>query len=147
MRLIGLAVVLSLGLTLAPLAAEGQAATKAPRVGFIFSGPVAPRMHLWNAFREGLRDLGYVEGQNIVIEFRAPQREGDPVDSLAAELVRLKVDVIVAPTDAATQAAQRATRTIPIVLIRPRRHLLRPARPGRKTSTARLPGLAEMACR
>ncbi len=111
------AMLLVLALLLAPPAAGAQPATKVPRVGFISAGPVAPRIHLWNAFRHGLRDLGYVEGQNIVFEFRAVEREGDPVDSLAAELVRLKVDVIVAATDAVVQAAQRATRTIPIVMI------------------------------
>jgi len=117
MRLIGLAVILTLSLTLAPLAVHAQQATKIPKVGMIFPGPIAPRVHLRNAFREGLRDLGYVEGQSIVFEFRAPEREGDPYDGLAAQLVRLKVDVIVAVTDAVAQAAQRATQTIPIVLI------------------------------
>ena len=111
------AMFLVLALLLAPPATEAQPATKVPRVGVIFSSPLAPRIHLWNEFRQGLRELGYVEDQNIVFEVRAVEREGDPVDGLAAELVRLKVDVIVAPTDAATQAAQRATRTIPIVLI------------------------------
>ena len=118
MRLIGLAVVLAVSLTLAPLAAQAQQAAKVPRVGFISAAPLPPRMHLWNAFREGLRDLGYVEGQNIVFELRAPEREGDPFDGLTAELVRLKVDLIVAAgADAVVQSAQRATRTIPIVMI------------------------------
>jgi putative ABC transport system substrate-binding protein len=66
----------------APLAAEAQQAPKVPRVGFISAAPLTPRMHLWNAFREGLREFGYVEGQNIVFELRAPEREGDPFDGL-----------------------------------------------------------------
>ena len=69
------------------------------------------------ALREGLRELGYVEGQNIAIEWRWAQGKSERFPGLAAELVQLDVDIIVAATDAAVQAAQRATRTIPIVMV------------------------------
>jgi ABC-type uncharacterized transport system substrate-binding protein len=95
----------------ASLPATGQQSGKVPHVGYLSSGAGYP----FDAFREGLRDLGYVDGRNIVIERRSA--EGDPqrLPELAAELVRLRVDVIVTATTAATQAAQRATSTIPIV--------------------------------
>jgi putative ABC transport system substrate-binding protein len=74
-------------------------------------------LHLWEAFRQGLRELGYVEGQNLVIEYRYAEGRDDRLADLAAELVRLKVDVIVAVAGAAaTRAVQHATRTIPIVM-------------------------------
>ena len=73
-------------------------------------------MHQWDAFRQRLRDLGYVEGQNIVLEIRAPEREGASFDGLVADLIRLNVDVIVASGVAAILAAKRATSTIPIVM-------------------------------
>jgi putative ABC transport system substrate-binding protein len=68
------------------------------------------------AFRQGLRELGYVERKNIVIEWRYGQEKPDRVSELAAELVRLKVDVIVSGGNSATQAAKKATNTIPIVM-------------------------------
>ncbi len=118
MRLIGFAVVLAVGLTLVPLGtAAAQPPEKVPRVGYLnpgsLSDPVSQRR--LEAFRQGLRDLGYVEGQNIAIESRwAEGKYRYP--ALAADLVRLKVDVIVAQGGAATQAVQQATRTIPIVM-------------------------------
>ena len=68
------------------------------------------------AFRQGLRELGYVEGQNLVIEYRYAEGRDERLPDFAAELVRLKVDVIVAGGAAAIRAAQHATRTIPIVM-------------------------------
>ena len=73
-------------------------------------------MHLWNAFREGLRELGYVEGHNITLGIRSPEQGPEQLPALAADLVRLKVDVIVATATPGIGAAQRATRTIPIVM-------------------------------
>jgi putative ABC transport system substrate-binding protein len=102
-----------LALIAVPLAAEAQAAGKVPRVGVLmftdaalFQGP----------FRQGLRDHGYVEGQNIVVEWRAAEGRADRAATLAAELVQLNVDVIVATWSPAVQAAKNATTTIPIVM-------------------------------
>ena len=70
----------------------------------------------YEAFRQGLRELGYVEGKNIVIEYRYAEEKLDRLPALAAELVRLKVDVIVTAGPSATRAAKEATNTIPIVM-------------------------------
>src|SRR6266566_2908611 len=112
MRLIGL--VLALGLTLAPLAAEAQEAAKIARIGWLTFN-VAPNPHLREAFRQGLRDLGYVEGRNLVNEYRDAEGKPDRLPALAAELVALKVDVIVAGGTLQALAAKQATRTVPIV--------------------------------
>jgi putative ABC transport system substrate-binding protein len=77
---------------------------------------VAPRAHLFEAFRQGLRDLGYTEGQNIAIELRSAEGQFEKLPELAAELVRLPVDVIVTATTPASLAAKQATTTIPIVM-------------------------------
>jgi len=99
----------------APLAAEAQQAAKAPRIGFLGFN-LATNPHLHEAFRQGLRDLGYVEGRNLVIEYRDAEGKYERLPALAAELVALKVDVIVTGggTNAAL-AAKQATKTIPIV--------------------------------
>jgi putative tryptophan/tyrosine transport system substrate-binding protein len=112
MRLIGLAVVLTLGLMLAPLAAEGQQAKKVPRIG-VLTGPVDPGVE---AFRQGLRELGYVESKSITIEHRSAEGKLDRLPDLAAELVRLKVDVIVGSGNLTITALKEATETIPIVI-------------------------------
>ncbi len=106
-----LAATLALGLLAAPLAAPAQQAPgKTARIG------VLGRVSLpFDAFREGLRELGYVEGQNIAIEYRFADGKDERLPGLAAELVRLKVDVIVAVSPPATEAAKQATSTIPIV--------------------------------
>jgi ABC-type uncharacterized transport system substrate-binding protein len=115
MRLIGLAVVLAVSLILAPLAAEAQQAPKEPRIGYLSAGALTTAPTFENAFRQGLRELGYVEGRNIAIEYRWAEGKYERLLELAAELVRLKVDVILAVTTPAAQAAKAATRTIPIV--------------------------------
>jgi len=115
MRLIGLAVIFALSLTLAPLAAEAQQAGKMPRIG-VLSGPRSANLARIKAFREGLGELGYVEGKSIVIEWRFLEDKGDRLPALAVELTRLKVDVLVAFGPASTQAAKEATNTIPIVM-------------------------------
>src|SRR6266487_2919956 len=103
------------GLFAAPLAAWAQqAGKKIYRIGFVWDSP-AVWPHALEGFRQGLRDLGWVEGQNIVVEYRWAEGRFDRLPGLAEELVRLKVDVIVAPTSIYTGAAQRATSTIPIV--------------------------------
>ena len=103
----------------APLGmATAQPPQKVPRVGYLKGGSASdPLRQRWlEAFRQGLRELGYVDGQNIAIESRWTEGEDDRLPALAADLVRSKVDVIVADTGAATRAAQQATRTIPIVM-------------------------------
>jgi putative ABC transport system substrate-binding protein len=109
-------VILTLVILAMPLAATAQQTGKVYRIGCIPGGLLAPRAHQWDAFRQALRELGWVEGQNIILEFRPPVREGDPYDDLAAELVRLKVDVIVATGTRAVRATKHATSTIPIVM-------------------------------
>jgi putative tryptophan/tyrosine transport system substrate-binding protein len=118
MRLIGFAVVLIFSLVLAPLAAEAQPAAKVYRIGLLGSlPPTAPgASRIWEGFFQGLQELGYVEGQNILIEGRFYGDRTERLPALAAELVRLKVDVIVAQGPPAPEAAQRATSTIPIVM-------------------------------
>ena len=114
MQLIWLAVVLNL--TLAPLAAEAQQAGQAARIGYLAANlTVSP--HMTEAFRQGLRDLGYVDGRSVVIEYRDAEGKYDRLPARAAELVALKVDVIVAADTPAALAAKQATRTLPIVFI------------------------------
>jgi putative ABC transport system substrate-binding protein len=98
----------------APLAAEAQQAAKAARVGFLSSNLAGDRRSP-KEFLQGLRDLGYVEGRNVVIESRDAEGKLDRLPELAAELVALKVDVIVAPSTPAALSAKQATRTVPIV--------------------------------
>src|SRR5712692_6251767 len=114
MRLIGLAVVLGLSL-LAPLTAEAQQAGKIARIGYL-SSDLAASPDLREAFLQGLRDLGYVEGRNLVIEYRDAEGKFERLPALAAELVALKVDVIVAGGTPQALAAKQATKTIPIVV-------------------------------
>src|SRR5438445_6181555 len=102
------------GFLAAPLAAEAQQAAQIARIGYLTSSP-AGNLHAPEAFLQGLRDLGYVEGRNIVIETRDAEGKPERFPALAAELVALKVDVIVAPPTAAAVAAKQATKTIPIV--------------------------------
>ncbi|MGH7893853.1 MAG: ABC transporter substrate binding protein, partial [Candidatus Binatia bacterium] len=104
------------GLLAAPLVAGAQQATKIPRIGLLspFSPSDAARWH--QAFRQGLRELGWVEGTTISIEYRFAEGKRDRLPPLAAELVRLKVDIIFVDTTSAALAAQSATKDIPIVL-------------------------------
>jgi putative ABC transport system substrate-binding protein len=97
-----------------PLAAEAQPAAKIARIGYL-AGNLAAAPRLEEALRHGLRDLGYVEGRNVVIEYRDAEGKPERLPALAAELVALKVDVIVAPNTPQALAAKQATRTLPIV--------------------------------
>jgi putative ABC transport system substrate-binding protein len=100
-----------------PLAARAQQAGGTAKIGLLWPGdapPVSPRME---SFRQGLRALGFVDGQNIAIELRYAQRGTQQLPELAAELIRLKVDVIFAAGDLAPKVAQQATETIPIVAV------------------------------
>ena len=96
--------------------AQAQQQAKIPRIGFLgstsFSGNPARR----EAFRQGLRELGYVEGKTIDVEWRFAEGKAERLPGLAAELVRLKVDVIVTGGSAVTRAAKAATLTIPIIM-------------------------------
>jgi putative ABC transport system substrate-binding protein len=105
------------GLLAAPLAAGAQPAGRIPRIGFL--SPVEPAaIRSWfEAFGQGLRELGYVQGQNIAIEYRSADGRYERLPGLAAELVRLKVDVVVAGAPPAHVAAKQATSTIPIVFL------------------------------
>ncbi len=109
-------VILALGIQAAPLPAEAQQPARAPRIGYLISGSPPAWSSRLHAFREGLRHLGYVEGQTIQLELRFAQGRLDRLLPLAAELVRLPVDVIVASGDASVRAARQATGTIPIVV-------------------------------
>jgi putative ABC transport system substrate-binding protein len=96
--------------------AQAQQAVKVPRIGYLTAGSLSAQSARIEAFRQGLREIGYVEGKNIVIEYRYAEGKFDRIPSLAAELVRLKVDVIVTAGPLPTHAAKEATTTIPIVM-------------------------------
>jgi putative ABC transport system substrate-binding protein len=97
-----------------PLAARAQQ-PKVPTIGALVIGNISPEQ-FWREFRQGLRDLGYIEGQNIRFEFRSAEGHLDRLPELAAELVRLKVDIIVTWFTPTALAAKQATREIPIVM-------------------------------
>jgi ABC-type uncharacterized transport system substrate-binding protein len=105
------------GLLVAPLVGEAQQAATVPRIGFLTMIDLAAAPHAPEAFRQGLRDLGYIEGRNVVIEYRDAEGKSERLPALAAELVRLKVDIIVAEATQGVAAAKTATETIPIVMI------------------------------
>lgn len=107
----------TLGLLAVPLAADAQPAGKVYRIGYLGqSNPVAARAGV-DALRKGLREHGWVEGRNLVIEFRWAEGQLDRLPALAAELVAARVDLIVASADQPTLAARSATTTIPIVML------------------------------
>jgi putative tryptophan/tyrosine transport system substrate-binding protein len=109
-RTIGLLVILAVGLMM-PLAADAQQAKKVPRIGIMeYSAS-------WEPFLQGLRDLGYTEGQTIAIEYRHAEGKSDRLAEVASQLVRLQVDVIMTWGTPATLAAKQATQTIPIVML------------------------------
>jgi putative tryptophan/tyrosine transport system substrate-binding protein len=95
--------------------AEAQQPTKIPRVGILPPGPMSERKHLWAAFNQGLRDLGYVEGQNIALILPSTDVKPERLPQHADEMVNRNVDIIVAAGTAAVRAAKEATKTIPIV--------------------------------
>jgi putative ABC transport system substrate-binding protein len=107
------------GVLAPPLAAEGQQAGKVYRIGYLSAGGPAPlnTPDAFKDFKDALRGLGYVEGKNLFIDYRFAEGRFDRLPDLAAELVRLKVDIIVTIPTQATAAAKKATETIPIVMI------------------------------
>src|SRR3989442_14746840 len=116
MRRIGLAVVLTLSLTLAPLAAWAQNTAKVPRIGVLVPAePESSNEPNVAAFRRGLRDLGYIDGQNIAVEYRWAHGQAARYSTLAAELVRLDLHLILIGSGAALLAARNGTQTPPDV--------------------------------
>ena len=130
------------GLLAAPLAAEAQQAGKVYRIGMLETRSTALNAANVDAFRQGMRELGYKEGQNLEIVYRSSDGRDERFPSLASELVRLKVDLILTRGTPAALAAKSATRTIPVVMaaswrscrIRPRRQ---PRAPGRECHGAK----------
>ena len=111
-------VIVTLSILAAPIVTHPQPAGKVYRIGLLYSSPASPAsMSSLEAFRQGLRDLGYAEGQHIVLEPRWAKGSEARLHELAAELVQLPVDVLVPGGTRATLAAQHATRTIPIVML------------------------------
>ena len=115
-RGLALSIALLLDGLFSPVAAEAQQVAKVPRVGYLAPNLDGNR-HANEAFRQGLRDLGYIEGRNVVIEYRDDEGKIERLPGLAAELVALKVDVIVAGATPHALAAKHATRTLPIVFV------------------------------
>jgi len=111
---IGLVVPLALSLPVAPLCSDAQQARKVARIGLLHPSSPGPTP-LFDAFRQRLGELGWMEGQNLAIEYRWAEGNFAQLPDLAADLVRFPVDVIVAPTGTAARAAKLATSTIPIV--------------------------------
>src|SRR5438876_1344452 len=118
-RSAGLALLLGFAFGAAPLAAEAQQAGKVYRIGYLSAPTRASVENGLQAFLRALRKLGWVEGQNLIIEYRWADGNVERLPDLAAELVRSKVDVIVAPAGSAALAAKNATSSIPIVMIFP----------------------------
>jgi putative tryptophan/tyrosine transport system substrate-binding protein len=115
-RFLGLALSLVSALLLAlSVPAQAQQPGKVPRIGVIFNNPGG----LVEAFRQGLRNHGYVEGKNIAVEYRYIEGDRDRIPSLVAELLRLDVDILVATSPPTIRSAKQATKTIPIVMVTP----------------------------
>ena len=107
----------ALGVLAVPVVARAQSASDMPRIGLLSpASPLSTRSPSHEAFRQGLRELGYVEGKNITIELRTAEGKPERLRALAEELVRLKVDVIVTYGELGARAAKEATATIPIVM-------------------------------
>ena len=119
--ILGGIVTLTLGLLIAPLAVDAQPPGKIYHIGFLSAlfPPVAPDWQQRSPFLQGLRELGWIEGQNMVIERRWAERQFERLPALATELVQLKVDLIVAEASLEIAAAKQATTTIPVVMLTP----------------------------
>ena len=118
MKKVGCSSILVAVILLAVVAiAEAQQPTKVPRIGYLSSTSYSTNSARVDAFKQGLRELGYVEGKTIIIEWRYAEGKPDHLSALAAELVRLKVDAIFAQSTASVQAAKKATTTVPIVSV------------------------------
>jgi putative tryptophan/tyrosine transport system substrate-binding protein len=106
-----------LGLLVVPLAADAQPVAKVPQIGFLSVRPLGASSPFVEVFRHSLREMGYTEGQNVALTYRSAEGQVNRLPALAAELVRLNVDVIVVGETPAIQAAIQATTTIPIVML------------------------------
>src|SRR6266851_1529286 len=127
---VGCIVTLTLSLLAAPRTVTAQPRSTVPRIGILPPAAEASTP-LWEAFRQGLRDLGYVEGQTIVLEYRFAAGQNERLPALATELVHLQVDLLVTNSPAGAQAAKDATETIPIVAATGAHHVVASlARPG-----------------
>ena len=115
MRRIGLAVILALSLLLAPSGIDAQPTGKVYRIGYLAIGKPDDERSFVDAFRQGLREFGWVEGQSVSIEYRFADGETARLPGLAAELVRLNVDLLFASSSPPAKAAQQATDSVPIV--------------------------------
>ena len=113
---LALLVTIVAGVLASPCAAPGQQAAKAPRVGVLFAGTPTTAAPFNEALTEGLRERGYVEGRNIIVERRYGGGHSDRITAMAAELVRMRVELIVTGTDTAIAAVKRQTQTIPVVM-------------------------------
>ena len=111
-----LIVTLTLGMLLVTVDADAQRGARIPKIGVLQVGTLAGGAPLFEAFKEGMRELGYVEGQNVAYEHRFGENRTERLHEAAAELVRLKMDVIVTSTDQGIAAVKQQTRTIPIVM-------------------------------
>ncbi len=118
LRPVTLVVTFALGLLAGPLPAEAQQTGKVPRIGFLWprGDPNAPG-RVAEKFWEALRDVGYIKGKNLVIEYRGAEGKMNRIPSLVAELVQIKVDVLVIVGLPAVRAVKQATKTIPIVML------------------------------
>jgi putative ABC transport system substrate-binding protein len=112
-----LIVALALAIHAAPLPADAQQPAKVPRIGFLGNSTAALEANLVGPFREGLRDLGYDEGRNVLIEYRWAEGKYERFPALIAELIALKVDVIVTAGTPATLAVKKATTSVPLVMV------------------------------
>jgi putative ABC transport system substrate-binding protein len=115
-RTIGLLITLALGFVVAPLAAEAQPPKNVPRIGLLITNSRAAESTNLEAFHRGLQALGYVEGQNIMLEYRYADGNLEQLPPFAAELVQLNIAVMVTTGTPPTRATQQATKTIPIVM-------------------------------
>ena len=113
----GLTLALALGVLAGPLGADAQPPGKVHRIGFLGAASPTAVSHALEAFRQGLRDLGWVEGQNMAIDWRFAEGRAERLPQLATELVQLKAEVIVVTVTPVALAAKKATRTIPIVML------------------------------
>jgi putative tryptophan/tyrosine transport system substrate-binding protein len=134
-KLVGLLTIVA-ALTVCGARAAAQQPGKIPRIGLLMASSTAAAAPWMDAFRQGLRELGYVEGKNVALEIRAGEAKPNRLSAMAAELVRLKVDIIVAGGNAAVHAVKEATSTIPIVM----RYDADPVRRGVVDSLARPAG-------